>query len=268
MLKQRGAQHQELPGFWQGTGFSLIARPDQASPHGIFLQLNLLQETIDFTAIGSPVPNRGSAQGDISIYGVTYLHRVTDAATGGALHIEPGLWLNIPPTTEPAAGPTIARLLTVPHGNAVRTVGAVQEVDLDGIPTLPSISTVPFTTGTEPPASGAPNPYPEFDLETATAFRTSPLAEGITQALVDGPMNAVRQALASQRLTHVTRLITSTSRSGRAPLRQAANLLATSLVDVKRSGQDARGERGPGPRCPSRVEALLLASSGQRPSTS
>jgi hypothetical protein len=42
---------QDLPGFWQGTGFSLIARPDFSggNPNGIFLQLNLLRESIEFT---------------------------------------------------------------------------------------------------------------------------------------------------------------------------------------------------------------------------
>src|SRR5688572_21239708 len=108
----------DLPGFWEGTGFSLIARPDFSSDakNGIYLQLNLLRETIEFTTIGSPVYNRGSLQDDIAIYGLTYLHRVTDGVTGGALHIEPGLWLNIPATSEPKAGPSIARLATVPHG--------------------------------------------------------------------------------------------------------------------------------------------------------
>src|SRR5215213_300384 len=66
----------DLPGFWEGTGFSLIARPDFAggNPNGFFLELNLLRETIEFTTIGSPVLNRGSLQGDIALYGVTYLH--------------------------------------------------------------------------------------------------------------------------------------------------------------------------------------------------
>ena len=47
----------DLPGFWQGTGFSLIARPDFSggSKNGIYLELNLLRETIEFTTIGSPV---------------------------------------------------------------------------------------------------------------------------------------------------------------------------------------------------------------------
>ncbi|WP_258814610.1 hypothetical protein, partial [Klebsiella pneumoniae] len=57
----------ELPGFWEGTGFSLIARPDSDPDNqdGFFLQLNLLRETIEFNAIGSPVPNRGSQQADV-----------------------------------------------------------------------------------------------------------------------------------------------------------------------------------------------------------
>ena len=58
---------QDLPGFWEGTGFSLIARPDFSggSPNGFFLELNLLRESIEFTAIGSPVFNRGSRQADM-----------------------------------------------------------------------------------------------------------------------------------------------------------------------------------------------------------
>ena len=76
----------DLPGFWEGTGFSLIARPDfSGSGNGFFLELNWLRETIEFTTIGSPVFNRGSRQADIAIYGLTYLHRVTDGTTGGAL---------------------------------------------------------------------------------------------------------------------------------------------------------------------------------------
>jgi hypothetical protein len=204
----------ELPGFWQGTGFSLIARPDRSNPNGIFLQLNMLQEALEFTTIGSPVPNRGSAQDDISIFGVTYLHRVTDLYTGGALHIEPGMWLNIPPTSDPQAGPSIARMFTVPHGNAVCTIGGVEEIDIDGIPELPPISTVPFPVGSTPPDKRPDGQYPEYDLSKLTPYRTANLPPEITQELVDDPMVAVRAALAPQRLSHITRLVTSTSTGG------------------------------------------------------
>ncbi|WP_207460059.1 heme-binding protein [Azospirillum sp. SYSU D00513] len=212
----------DLPGFWEGTGFSLIARPDFSgkSPNGIFLQLNLLRETIEFTSIGSPVFNRGSLQDDIAIYGVTYLHRVTDAVSGGALHIEPGMWLNIPETTSPKADASIARLATIPHGNAVCTVGFVQQAVFDKLPTIPPANTVPFGIGGQPPAAGTKNPFPEYDLGTASSFRTSPLPDGITQAILDDPNQVLRDALAQQvnvkgmTLKAITRLITQTPASG------------------------------------------------------
>ncbi|HKM64314.1 MAG TPA: heme-binding protein [Acidisphaera sp.] len=204
---------QNLPGFWEGTGFSLIARPDFSGDNerGIFLELNLLRETLQFTTIGSPVLNRGSLQSDIAIYGLTYIHRVTDGVTGGALHIEPGLWLTIPATTEPKADASVARLATIPHGNAVCTVGFVQEVVPDGLPTIPPANTVPFKIGGEPPPPGTKNPYPEYDLSIPTKFRSAPLPASITQALVNDPATMLRQALTGQHLTHITRLITNTA---------------------------------------------------------
>ena len=212
---------QDLPGFWEGTGYNVIARPDFSgdSPNGIFLELNLLRETIEFTTIGSPVFNRGSLQDDIAIYGVTYLHRVTDGVTGEALHIEPGIWLNIPETTDPQADASIARLATIPHGNAICTVGFVQEVVPDGLPTIPPANTVPFPIGGQPPAPGTPNPLPEYDLSADSGFRTNPLPPGLTQDVINDPNVPLRQTLADQAaagqvLTHITRLITTTANAG------------------------------------------------------
>ncbi len=206
----------DLPGFWAGTGFSLIARPNFAggSANGIFLQLNLLRETIEFTSIGSPVFNRGSAQGDIEIYGVTYLHRVTDGVTGGALHIEPGMWLNIPPTTAPAAGPSIARMATIPHGNAVCTVGFSEDVVFQGLPQIPPANTTPFKIGGAAPPAGTRNPMVEYDLSVASASRSSPLPAAINQALIDDPNVMLRAALQGQELTKIVRLITSAAATG------------------------------------------------------
>jgi hypothetical protein len=206
---------QDLPGFWEGTGFNLIARPDHAggNPAGVFLQLNLLRETIEFTSIGSPVFNRGSVEDDIALYGVTYLHRVTDAVTGEALHIEAGLWLKVPPAGgQPDT--SIARLATIPHGNAVCTVGQAEEVVLDGVPDIPPANTVPFPIGTAPPPPGSPNPFAEYNLATATCFRTAPVPAEITQPVVDDPNTLLREALDGRTLSHVTRLITSTAAAG------------------------------------------------------
>jgi hypothetical protein len=60
--------------------------------------------------VGGAVPNRGSdGQLDISIFGLSYLQRIADAVTNEALHIEPGFWLNVPPTTVPAGAATVVR---------------------------------------------------------------------------------------------------------------------------------------------------------------
>jgi hypothetical protein len=206
----------ELPGFWEGTGFGLIARPDFSgqAPHGFFLELNLLRETIEFTAIGSPVFDRGSEQGDIAIYGVTYQHRVTDGITGEALHIEPGLWLTVPPTKAPEAKASIARLATIPHGNAVCTVGFTEEVTPDGLPTIPAANTTPFPIGGQPPPPETRNQFPEYDLSADSGFRSAPVPAGVTQDVIDDPNTLLRQALAGQTLAHITRLITSTDSAG------------------------------------------------------
>jgi hypothetical protein len=203
----------DLSGFWEGTGFSLIARPsfDPANEDGFFLELNVLRETIEFTAIASPIFNRGSRQDDIAMYGVTYLHRVTDGTTGGALHIEPGVWLTIPDTTVPASGPTVARLSTIPHGNAFCAVGTALELVPDGPPEIPPANTVPFAIGGSPPPAGTKNPYRAYDLSVQSPHRTSPLPLSITQELVDDPNSLGRHALEGQTLSHVTHLFASTT---------------------------------------------------------
>lgn len=205
----------DLPGFWEGKGFSLIARPDfgDTSDNGFFLELNWLRETLEFTTIGSPVFNRGSKQDDIAIYGLTYLHRVTDSTTGGALHIEPGLWLNIPATSAPKADASIARLFSIPHGNAVNTVGTADEIAPDQF-VIPKANTVPFPISGEPPPPGTPNPYPEFDLAKDTKFRSTPLPAGLTQDLIDDPNTFGRNAIKGQRIEKVVRLLTATQAAG------------------------------------------------------
>jgi hypothetical protein len=247
MAEKLGAL-QDLPGFWEGTGFSLIARPDFAAgnANGLFLQLNQLRETIEFTTIGSPVFNRGSLQGDIEIYGVTYLHRVTDAATGGALHIEPGMWLNIPATTNPPGDPSIARLATIPHGNAVCTVGFIENVVFDKLPTVPPANTVPFPIGGAAPPPGTKNRFAEYDLGVPTPFRSDPIPAGITQDVIDDPNVLVRSALEGQTLTRVVRLITSTAPAGGVGnipfIASNANALSLDSVFAIETVQGPRGE--------------------------
>lgn len=206
----------ELPGHWQGNGFNLIARPDfdPENEDGFFLELNLLRESIDITAIGSPVQNRGSRQPDVAIFGVTYLQRVTDATTGGALHIEPGLFLRIPATSAPEAGETIARLANVPHGNSFCAVGQPEEIVPDASFRIPPAATVPFEIGGEAPPVGATNPFRAYDLSAETRFRTAPLPPEITQELVDNPAMFNQHAIDGHTITRMTVLPTSTDAAG------------------------------------------------------
>jgi hypothetical protein len=206
----------DLPGYWHGTGLSIIARPDYnpANEDGFFLQLNWLYETLECTTIGAPIVNRGSRQDDISLYGVTYIWRVTDAYTGSALHIEPGCLLHTPETSVPAAEATVVRLSTIPHGNSLTAVGEFQEIDPTGPPDLPPVNTIPFPMGSEPPPAGTKNPYKAYDLAQECAYRTSPLPPEITQRLIEDPMNVVRDGMAGKMITHVTRMFTDTRRGG------------------------------------------------------
>jgi hypothetical protein len=244
----------DLPGFWAGTGLSLIARPHFGleAKNGLFLQLNLLRESIEFTTIGSPVFNRGSEQGDIAIYGVTYLHRVTDAVTGEALHIEPGMWLNIPATTAPTASASIARLGTIPHGNAFCTVGFIQHAEFNRIPEIPPANVIPFPIGGKPPAPGSANSLEEYNLKIPTAMRSHPLPQGITQDVVNDPNQMLRETLARQVheegkvLNWITRLITTTLDDhsiGNIPFITAnANTLKLESVFAIESVTDANGD--------------------------
>jgi len=75
----------ELPGPWSGHGFNLIARPDHQQGNILFLELNPTDEHLTFTAIGGAIPNRGSEQDDIEIFGIHYLQQITDSSNSGAI---------------------------------------------------------------------------------------------------------------------------------------------------------------------------------------
>jgi hypothetical protein len=142
-----------LVGTWAGSGFNAIWRPDnpQSQPVGgqikRFLELNLTNESFEFDVIPGVVPNRGLApQTDLSLYGLHYLQRVSDAdqppfeTAGQALHIEPGLFMNVPASTVPNQGPTIVRMASIPHGVTVLMQGPTPSAQpVTGAPTIPPI---------------------------------------------------------------------------------------------------------------------------------
>jgi hypothetical protein len=186
----------ELPGTWSGSGFNLIARPDHQGGNDIFLELNLTEETLVFDSIGAPIPNRGSSQNDIQLFGIHYLQKINDATTHGALHIEPGIWANVPTTTAPPETASVARMACIPHGNSLLAEG--QSFTVAGPPVFSQVNTVPFSIGGNTPPPGAANAFPEYNLATPNAFRTSPLPAALTQAMVTNPNTVLAAAIAGQ----------------------------------------------------------------------
>ncbi|HLH01154.1 MAG TPA: heme-binding protein [Bryobacteraceae bacterium] len=150
----------ELAGTWEGEGFNLIARPAFELNANLYLQLNRTREVLKIDPIGSAIPNRGFGQKDIELHGLTYLQKINDYySCGGALHIEPGLWVtqpatSYPPETAPAKANIVARMGSIPHGNALLAAGSAQR--FSGTPVLrdasgnygfsqfPSFNSVPF----------------------------------------------------------------------------------------------------------------------------
>jgi hypothetical protein len=157
-----------LSGNWKGCGFSQMWRPDNTDPasantKGIrrFLQLNQTRETLTFTTIPTPIPNRGVGdQPDITIYGLHYLQSINDNDPkkfpnhGEALHIEPGLFLNVPASGKKSDGvpvadgnllpPTIVRLGSIPHGVSFLMQGLTPSAEpVAGPPNIPDIYPIP-----------------------------------------------------------------------------------------------------------------------------
>jgi hypothetical protein len=106
------------------------------------------------------------------------LQKIHDAITGGALHIEPGIWITQPsttnpPVTAPAGKQIIARMGSIPHGNAILAEGLAEH--FNGPPTLkvgtveyngsifPSFNSTPFPVGGPIFAAGTS----EFNLPPA-----------------------------------------------------------------------------------------------------
>ena len=239
----------DLAGNWHGEGFNLVARPffglpatpppdasPAVPPSNLFLELNLTQETLKFDPISSSIPNRGTFQEDLELFGLTYLQKISDATTGGALHIEPGIWVTHAPTTQPVENPPnngqiVARMGSIPHGNVILAGGLA--VKFSGPPTLgaPTIAGTPafsifpsFNTGPiaipAPPAattiraagssellSVPGGGFPQYTLTNPasptnprTPFLNTPpvFPAAITQQLVNDPIILLQQKIQQQ----------------------------------------------------------------------
>jgi hypothetical protein len=175
-----------LAGTWSGQGFNTIWRPHRGtSDH--FLELNVTNDQIDLQVINGQIPNRGLLTPQIFMHGLTYLQQISDANVSvngvpAGLHIEPGVWINVPPTADPQEPATVARLASIPHGTTITIQGTVTTAP--GGPSIPAVSLTPFGQG----HPNQPIDFPEQHLNQSTPFRTSGVGlTGITQAMLDNP---------------------------------------------------------------------------------
>ena len=90
---------QAFQGDFVGRGFNTIFRPqNKATPTALpvpqpdsnnVLELNLTAETLSFSQSLGAVPNRGEAQGDIALNGVSYLQTITDVTDPKVIYVHP-----------------------------------------------------------------------------------------------------------------------------------------------------------------------------------
>jgi hypothetical protein len=188
-----------LAGTWKGHGFNCIWRPHHpSSPQDRFLELNLTDETIVFTPINGPIPNRGLAMPDINLFGLTYLQQISGSVSKGGLHIEPGIWANVPGTQDPSEPATVVRMASIPHGTVMLAQGIAQ-VLAGGPQSIPDNNILPFFFGSPPPANGdfdsVAQTFPELNLSIPTQFRSA--APAVTQNMVKNPNSVIQSALAT-----------------------------------------------------------------------
>ena len=135
----------ELTGRWTGPGMNIVALPKFGGRDpGFQVKLNATQESISFFNDVGNVPNRGNNQPDIVITGLRYQQEVTDRGTGHALHVEPGIMLNLP-TNQVQTEPTVVRMGTVPHGDSFLAQG--NSFAFGGAPQIGAADPTPFTLG-------------------------------------------------------------------------------------------------------------------------
>ncbi len=173
-----------LPGTWKnlnafpGHGWNMIAlpfmepgktvTPDIPGEAGPFrLLLNQFNETLTFSTVDNNVPNRGAAlanvfDADQHLAALQYIQHVDQIAAtdspqtkdnpdrpkgAAAIHHEPGLFLHL--FSQTGGGPDVARLATIPHGDAVLALG--NGVTTDGAPDFEIIGDFgPLPVGVEP----------------------------------------------------------------------------------------------------------------------
>lgn len=204
----------ELPGTWAGRGFNVMALP-VADPNTKFrVKLNAYQETLTFSDIGAQIPNRandpnllGVFQPDINLFGAHYLQLIDDLHGEGPLHLETGIWLNVPATTNPPSEPAVARLASIPHGDSVLAQG--QAIVAKGGPEIGVADATPFTLD---PTTGAR--INDTSVPYLAPYTNAVPPPGIPAAAILKPNVLLEAAIAGQTIAKTVVLIVNASPVG------------------------------------------------------
>ena len=206
-----------LVGNWAGSGFNMITRPffEKGNSQSHFLELNLTNETISFAKIEGAIPNRGRVQGDVDMYGLTYLQQISDANLSTkknivGLHAEPGVWANVPATTNPAEPPTVVRMASIPHGTAIIAQGTA--VEQKGLPDFDEPA-APYPNAFNPKTKVPFTVVEAKDITKPSCYRSSgQQVKGITQAMLDTPVaTMLKSVTAKQKILSTVTLNVSTA---------------------------------------------------------
>jgi hypothetical protein len=212
-------------GTFRGAGFNSIFRPQDFAvtptplpnpahgPDDNILELNLTEETLSFSPALGSIPNRGMIQGDVFLNGIPYLQAIKDVSNPDqpvGIHLEPGVWLSVPPTTAPVEGATLVRMASIPHGTTIEAQGT--SFAAAGGPLIEPVDITPFPIG-DP---DAPARFPSQEVKDTGTFRvpqdlTSFIADGtITQTILDNPNLILKNRADAQDITTTTAIVIST----------------------------------------------------------
>lgn len=160
-----------LIGTWSGNkGVNLIAVPDQKG--GFTLLVAPYYETITVTALSSTTPNRGLKTIE-NIPTLMYSLMIHNANDNSLMHAENGIW-ELLDGSKDNDGYNLARISTVPHGDAIMSLG--KSFVTDGRPPI-NMKASALPTGSTPGVLGYTDPYlreivPGFTNTTPNTYLT------------------------------------------------------------------------------------------------
>ena len=191
----------------------MIWRPNFGNEFGdkdFFLELNLTEETLSFTDISDAtgVANRGLLQQGIFLGAAAYTQAITDTFDGSGQHFEPGVWANVPQTTNPSEPSTVVRMGSIPHGTTINMQGTALQAPA---PRFAVSSITPFKFGSVDAAQMQSRSFSRRrSLDHKFIADTPNHAASLTQAQLTNPNLFLSQAIANQTMLGTTVLLIST----------------------------------------------------------